>query len=123
MGVQMKVTKAHVENYHRDQTCLNPECAGSVIDGLEFGDTEYQGDAVYQEVSCTKCGWNWDDRYIFAEVRNIRNGNRESIQQQAGTDWEEIVEKIISQTEILPTLLGIHPDLDELIEEKLKEVS
>jgi hypothetical protein len=35
--------------------------------------------------------------------------------------WEDIVDGILKKKETLPLLMGIHPDLDELIAFKLKE--
>ncbi len=33
--------------------------------------------------------------------------------------WEEIVSQILKQKQILPTMIGLHKDLDELIETEL----
>lgn len=117
----LPLTSERIRQYHEDQTCLNPDCDGDATDGLEWDAAEFQGDECYQTVTCTKCGWKWDDRYAFEGVVDVRDDDRNGIQDWAGTKWEEVISSIISQTDLLPTLMGIHPDLDELIEQKLKE--
>lgn len=118
----LPLTSERIRQYHEDQTCLNPDCDGDANDGLEWDSAEFQGDECYQKVTCTKCGWKWDDRYAFEGVVDVRDDDNNGIQDWAGTKWEEIINSLTSQTEILPTLMGIHPDLDELIEQKLKEM-
>ena len=71
----------------------------------------------------------WDDlkEYVQKKFKVIRvvwgdedNGvsSFESLNLYA---WEDIVDGILKKKETLPLLMGIHPDLDELIAVKLKE--
>lgn len=72
-----------------------------------------------QEMSCNSCECHWNDFYALAGTHSLQDNDVESVTSKI-IDLRGILLNILNKKEVLPLLLGIHEDLDQLIEETLK---
>jgi len=105
-----------------DGTC--PICGSSNITGQSW---DYEAGTVCQEVSCDECDWSWLDSYTLTSISQITDPEDEKGKCIIpGLFLEfvyhaDIIAALLKRKEILPLLIGIHEELDKVIEQVLKD--
>jgi hemerythrin superfamily protein len=87
------------------------------------GTPELDVDGARQIVSCNKCHSIWEEKFTFKGLVEIETKDGTKLEDITFPDYKAIITKLIEKKELLPSLLNIHPELTEIIEEKLKESS
>jgi hypothetical protein len=94
-----------------------PVCGHEDISGDHI---DISGDHATQECSCPE-GHSWIDIYKMVAIEQVMDENDNDLLDECSKpNYEEIFGEILKKKELLPTLLGIHPEIDKLIEEALK---
>lgn len=130
MKKKLSISRDDVILYQSNQdTC--PVCnAAYTEDGslpLEYGSLEFEEDFVIQKVSCGECNHEWMNWYKFDGISEIRDEEGDQVFEDVPTrlpDYESIVHNLLEslgKKKSLPLLMGIHDDLDEMLETKLKK--
>lgn len=112
---------------HQSNQDICPVCnAAYTSDGslpLQYGSLEVEEDFVIQEVSCLECDHKWIAWYKFDGISEIKDEKDNQVFEKVNTrlpDYESIVHNLLEKKELLPLLLNIHEDLNELLEKKMK---
>lgn len=96
-----------------------PHCFSHDISG---GSCDVIDTNIYQEISCNLCESHWEDTYDLAGFVSLRDKDGELIGSNA-VNLREILLNIIKKKELLPLLIGVHEDLDHIIEDILRNDS
>jgi hypothetical protein len=104
----------------RDSLC--PVCGQPVEDG--YDEVEVMSSHVRQEASCSHCETKWREYYTLQGIEIEETVDMEVEIEGDLSDIEnvpDILEAVLQNKKILPTLIGIDEMFDKLITEKLKE--
>lgn len=92
------------------------------------GSDNISGDSIdivsgeaYQEITCNECENEWMDVYQLVGIHDAYNGGGEALIEDASLDIRAILKAILEAPAVLPVLKGLNPELDDLIERKLKQ--
>ena len=96
-----------------------PFCGSGNISG---DSVEIESGVAYQLVSCNECERDWTDWYQLVGIKVIHDEKGKCVLDDASLDVRGILDAILNTPAVLPILKGLHPELDELIGDKLKEM-
>lgn len=114
MNDKYEILEKYLKTPHKCPFCNSENLQGREID-IESGQ-------AFQTVECLDCNKEWMDKYQLVgmlEVHDFEQG--EDILEDGNIDMKGILLKILDNPAVLPLLKGIDPELDDLLERKLKK--
>lgn len=107
--------KGFINDYGDDQC---PECSTKAVEISSIG---FATNEVYIERHCMECEVRWKVSYYVYAVSDVRNDQGKILcDEESFPDYHSIIEELLDNKDRLPTLMGLSQELDELIEQRLK---